>query len=68
MDADLSLLSPEDERVIFDEDMNAVQDERSLLMYMDGLGKTLLMKVIMAAVTAQGKIVLCTATTALRQS
>ena len=37
-------------------------------MYVDGRsgrGKTLLMKVITAAVRAQGKIVLCTATTGL---
>ena len=48
--------------------MDAVQDERSMLMYVDsrsGWGKTLLMKVITAAVRAQGKIVLCTATTGL---
>ena len=62
-----SLLSP-DERVIFDEVIDAVQNERALLMYVDsrsGRGKTLLMKVITAAVRAQGKIVLCTATTGL---
>ena len=54
--------------MIFDEVIVAVRDERPLLMYVDGRsgrGKTLLMKVITAAVRAQGKIVLCTATTGL---
>ena len=32
-DAHLSLLSPDEQRVIFDEVMNAVQNERPLLMY-----------------------------------
>ena len=68
VDAHLSLLSPDEQRVIFDEVMDAVQNERPLLMYVDGRsgrGKTLLMKVITAAVRAQGKMVLCTATTGL---
>ena len=66
-DSHLPLLSP-DERVIFDEVMEAVHRERPLLMYVDGRsgrGKTLLIKVITAAVRAEGKIVHCTATTGL---
>ena len=68
VDAHLSLLSPDKQRVVFDEVIAAVHDERLQLMYVDGRsgrGKTLLMKVITAAVRAQGKIVLCTATTGL---
>lgn len=59
----LHLLSP-DERVIFDEVMDAVHNDRSL-DGRSGRSKTLLMKVITAAVRAQGKIILCTATTGL---
>ena len=68
VDAHLSLLTPDEQRVIFNEVLDAVQHHRPLLMYVDGRsgrGKTLLMKVITAAVRAQGKIVLCTATTGL---
>ena len=68
VDAHLSLLSLDEQRVIFDEVVDVVQNERPLLMYVDGRsgrGKTLLMKVITAAVRAQGKMVLCTATTGL---
>ena len=67
-DAHLPLLSPDEQRVVFDEVIEAVHRERPLLMYVDGRsgrGKTLLMKVITAAVRAEGKIVLCTATTGL---
>ena len=48
--------------------MGAIHQERPLLMYMDSRfrrGKTLLMKVITAAVRAKGKIVLCTVTMGL---
>ena len=48
--------------------MEAVRLQRPLVMYVDGRsgrGKTLLMKVITAAVRAQGEIVLCSATTGL---
>ena len=68
VDAHLPLLSPDEQHVIFDEVMEAVHQERPLLMYVDGRsgrGKTLLMKVITAAVRAEGEIVLCTATTGL---
>ena len=59
---------PDEQQVIFDKVMKAVHSERPLLMYMDGRsgrGKTLLMKAITAAVRAEGKITLCTATTGL---
>ena len=68
VDAHLPLLSPDEQRTIFEEVMDAVHTERPLLMYVDGRsgrGKTLLMKVITAAVRAEGNIVLCTATTGL---
>ena len=55
VDAHLSLLSPDEQRVIFDEVMDAVKSERPLLMYVDGRsgrGKALLMKVVTAAVRA----------------
>ena len=48
--------------------MQAIDAQQPLLMYIDGRsgrGKTLLMKVIAASVRAQGKIVLCSATTGL---
>ena len=56
MDAHLPLLSQDEQRVIFDEILEAVHRERPLLMYVDGRsgrGKTLLMKVITAAVRAE---------------
>ena len=68
VDAHLPLLSPDEQRVIFDDVMEAVHRERPLLMYMDGRsgrGKTLLMKVTTAAVRAEGKIVLCIVTMGL---
>ena len=48
--------------------MEAVRQQCPLLVYVDGRsgrGKTLLMKMIVAAVRAQGEIVLCSATTGL---
>ena len=36
VDAHLSLLSPDEQRLIFDEVMDAVRNERPLLMYVDG--------------------------------
>ena len=68
MDVHLPLLSPDEQRVVFDEVMEAVHMETPLLMFVDGRsgrGKTLLMKIITAAVRAEGKIVLCTATMGL---
>ena len=60
VDVHLPLLSLDEQEVILDEVMEAVHWERPLLMYVDGRfgrGKTLLMKVITAAVRAEGKIV-----------
>ena len=54
--------------LIYEEVIEAVRLRRPLLMYVDGRsgrGKTLLMKVITAAVRAQGDIVLCSVTTGL---
>ena len=68
LDAHLPLLTPDEQRPIYEEVIEAVRLRRSLLMYVDGRsgrGKTLLMKVITAAVRAQGDIVLCSATTGL---
>ena len=56
VDAHLPLFSLDEQRVIFDEVMEAVHSERPLLMYVDGIsgrGKTL-MKVITATVRAEG--------------
>ena len=64
----LALLSPDEWRVIFDEVMETTHSERSVLMYVDGRpgrGKTMLMKIITAAVRAERKIMLCTASTSL---
>ena len=68
LDAHLPLLTPDEQRPIYEEVIEAVRLRRPLLMYVDGRsgrGKTLLMKVITAAVRAQGDIVLCSATTGL---
>ena len=66
VDAHLPLLTPDEQQPIFETILDAVHNQRPLLMYVDGKsgrGKTLLMKVITAALRAEGKIVLCTATT-----
>ena len=61
MDAQLPLLSPDEQQVIFDKVIEAVHSDRPLLMYVDGRsrrGKMLLIKVITAALRAKRKIVL----------
>ena len=68
LDAHFPLLTPDEQRPIYEEVIEAVRLRRPLLMYVDGRsgrGKTLLMKVITAAVRAQRDIVLCSATTGL---
>ena len=52
LDAHLPLLTPDEQRPIYEEVIEAVRLRRPLLMYVDGRsgrGKTLLMKVITAA-------------------
>ncbi len=61
-------LALDEQRPIYEEVIEAVRLHKPLLMYVDGRsgrGKTLLMKVITAALRAQGGIVLCSATTGL---
>ena len=68
VDEHLPLLTRDEQRAVFDEVLDAVQYKRPLLMYIDlssGQGKTLLIMVSTAALRAQGKIVLCSATTGL---
>ena len=68
VDAHLPLLTPDEQQPIIETILDAVHNQRPLLMYVDGKsgrGKTLLMKVLTAALRAEGKIVLCTATTGL---
>ena len=70
MDDHLPQLTPNEQRPIDKEVMEAVRLQRPLVMYVDGRsgrGKTLLMKVIMAAVRAEGEIILCTGLAALNQ-
>ena len=69
LDAHLPLLTPDEQRPIYEEVIEAVRLRRPLLMYVDGRsgrGKTLLMKVITAAVRAQGDISLAGHTHFLR--
>ncbi len=68
VDANLPLLTLDEQRPIYEEVVEAMRLRKTLLMYVDGRsgrGKTLLMKIITAAVRAPEGIFLCSAMTGL---